>query len=799
MRRFKLHASKKAAAILIPLALALSCCSSAEERAQAYYAAGMKLLSEHDEARASVEFKNAVKYNKNLLPAWKALADIEEKNKNFSGLIGDLRAVVELQPDDNLSKLKLARLLGVAGGVEEAMNLVKSVEAKEPQNAELLGLKAVLFFKLKDYDDAVRAAQATLALKPASVDAIMTLAGERLERGDAKAALAILDSNPAVGEDLAIMLFKLKIVSELRDFPKAEAILKKFIALQPKDMQLREQLIKVYLAERRTEEAEKEARNLVAAYPDEVKSKLLLVQIIYLSKGVASAREELVSQIAGAKDPFPLQIALAKLDYTQGNFADASKLLQSLIDGNDTKENKLLAEAVLAEMRLAKKDVDGAEKLVSDIIQKDSHNIQGLKLRAAIRLQKGKPELAIDDLRQALNDQPNSADLMLDLAGAYDRGGLIELAEKQFANAIAASKYDPQIGLAYIAFLERRGNLARAEEVAVDLSDRWPRNVNILKALGDIRIARQNWVGAQQVADSIRKAGNDDVDADRLLGASLMGLSKFDESINALERGYNAAPSDTRSLATLVRAYIGAQKTDRALAFLQTALKANPSNAEAWVYLGSIQRLKEQPGEAEKSFTMAITKQPKDPAGYQALSQLYLSQNKQDQAAAIIENGLAQQPDSGVLLLISAGLEESKGNYPAAIAKYEHMLQKEPGSLIAANNLASVLVDHSTDKVDLERAASLAAVLKQSPVPQFKDTLGWIDYLRGDFRSAIQLLEPAANALPRQPWVHYHLGMSYLANGEPQKAAEQLNQALSNTTDDALKEKVRAALQKLPT
>ena len=66
-------------------------------------------------------------------------------------------------------------------------------------------------------------------------------------------------------------------------------------------------------------------------------------------------------------------------------------------------------------------------------------------------------------------------------------------------------------------------------------------------------------------------------------------------------------------------------------------------------------------------------------------------------------------------------------------------------------------------------------------------------------RSAVPLLEAAANALPGQALVHYHLGMAYVAAGEAQKAADQLNLAMTKATDDNLKDKIRAALQKLAT
>src|SRR5690348_10193719 len=92
------------------VAVVTSACSSAAERAQSYYENGMKLMAQHDYARAAVEFKNAVKAKKDFVPAWRGLAQIEEQNRNWNALVPPLRTIVELDPKDLESRLKLARL-----------------------------------------------------------------------------------------------------------------------------------------------------------------------------------------------------------------------------------------------------------------------------------------------------------------------------------------------------------------------------------------------------------------------------------------------------------------------------------------------------------------------------------------------------------------------------------------------------------------------------------------------------------------------------------------------------------------
>jgi tetratricopeptide (TPR) repeat protein len=758
----------------------------------------MKFIEQHDNALASIQFRNAVKLKKDLLPAWQQLAEIEELNQNYDDLITILRSVVELAPNDNAAKLRLATLLQRAGSFDEALTLVNAANRADLRNADALALKALILLRQKDTANAIAEARGALEIDPRNSGALIVLASERFNQGEPKAALEILDTDPKFhAKDLGIQLFKLLIFRQTQDWRDFESLLKAVIDDYPEELAFRKELVRLYVSQRRIDDAEKAQRAIVSAHPTDSQAVLELVRFLYASRGPGEAQQELRRQMDGGGEIFPYQMALAEVDFKQGNIKDGVGLLESLVSANSSPEHVLAARVALAEMYLSKKDINAAETLASDILGKDSRNSSGLQLRASIRMERGELEPAINDLRQALNDEPRSIRLMMLLATAYERSGSIELAEKQLADAMRASDFNPRVGLDYVAFLRRRGNAERAESVTTELSGRWPKNVQILSALAEMKLMRQDFVGAQEVAESIRQIGSDQGIGGQILGASLIGRNKYNESIGVLQDAYASSPSAAQPLSALVKAYVNAKQTDKAVAFLQSVLKTSPKNVEAYILLGSLQLASNAPDQALKSYNAAIESQPNNIMGYRALASYYVSQNKFVEAQKAIRGGLIKQPDSPILHLILGGLLEQTGDYEAAISEFQYAVDKDPNSLVASNNLASLLADHRADKASLERAYSLAAVLRKSPVATFKDTLGWVTYQRGDYKAAIPLLEEAVVALPKMALVHFHLGMAYVAVNEPAKASEQLQGALGLTTDGELKEKIQAGLKEI--
>ena len=752
---------------------------SPKDQAQSYYERGVVLAKQHEYAKAAIELRNSLKLQNDKLEAWRALAEIDEATRHWDDLIRTLQSIVSLAPSDIETRIKLAKLLALGGRVYQALELVNAANEGD-QNARIIGLKAAVLYKLNDKRRAVSEAQKALAIEPSNADALVVLATERMASGDPRGALQILGNDASISTtDLGIQLLRLKIFEELGETRQFESLLQQLAQLHPKDGLFRKQLIKFYVGQHRMDDAEKEARVLVQENPTNSEVELDLVRLLYAAKGPEAARKELIARIDAGGEVFPYQIALADFEFSRGNFADAERQIQNLVSHASSNEQILAAQTKLAEMAFKRGKIDAAETFVSEILRKDSRNADALKVRASVRIVRGQLDLAITDLQQALNDQPRSAQLMLLLALAHERSGSMALADKEYADAVRISNFNSNVALNYVHFLLRRGSVDRAEQFLVELSKRSPKNLNVLSALAQVQLGRGDWAGAQAAAESIRNTDSSRDIADQILGAALLGQNKYDESIAVFQSAVNTSPSAIQPMISLVHALVRAQKTDKAMAFLKSTIEANPDNAEAQVLMGSIQLVAGDRDHALESFKTAMERQPTNVVGYQALANFYLSEKKFDNALNVIRSGLQMQPDSIALHFAMADALEQTHEYEAAISEYEYILSKQPGSIIVANNLASLLSNYRTDKASLERAQTLATALKETQIPQFKDTLGWISYRRDDYVNAVSLLEKAVAELPNIALVRYHLAMSYIAIRQNTKASEELKAALS--------------------
>ena len=797
---FFANCKQLATVLAMCLLVTLTACASPEEKAQAHLERGLELLDQGEYAKAGLEFRNAIKFNEKLTSAWVGLSKVDERKPDWAAMNTSLTRALELDPNQFEPQLRMGKLLLIVGNIDKALVHINKANELNKDNSDALAARAAALLRLRDREGSRKDAERALAINTENVDAYAVLATDSLIDNDFKNALLFIDRGLATDEkNLALLLLKLRVFEQQADDPQLEAVLRTLLSFYPEKIAFRRALIAMLTSRNRPEEAEKEMRALAATNPEDPAAGLDLVRFVGRFKGADAVRRELEALIADKPSLVDYKIALAEFDFAQKRPDEAKSSLQTIIAKSEPAEDVRRAQLSLARIHLALKEADQASKLIADVLDGDAKNVDALALRASIRIDANDIDNAVADLREALSQQPQSVPVLRLLGRALERQGSVELAEDRYGQAVTLANYNPAIAIDYVSFLLRRGKSKEAEQVLVEAVGRTPNDRRLLTSLARLRLDQQDWAGAEEVAQALKKLGDNTGVSDQILGAVQLGQQKFDQSIETFRNIYNQSQGTARPMLSLVMAYARAGKTAEAESFLKSVLEANENNAEALVLAGSLKTLEKKPEEAEAAFKLAIERQPTNPVGYRALANHYLVTQRTDQSVATLKTGRDKTSGDTALGLMLASLLESRRDIEAAIAIYEDILVKNPGALIVINNLASLLADYRGDEASLARARDLSHLLKSTESPYFKDTLGWVAYRRGEFQAALGYLKEAAEKLPNLNLVRYHLGMTHKALEQPKEAKTEFGKALELTKeDDPLREKIQSALASLP-
>jgi len=760
-------------------------CSSSEERAENHYKRGLELVEEGEFAKASLEFRNALKLKSDHTDALFAFGEVQESQGEIQSAFRIYNSVAEQAKDHVAVRLKLVYMLLTANQAEQARKFLDEANALAAKDPEVLVANATYELKTSNPEEAEKLALEALKGNAELEDTYIVLASARMVSDDPEGALEYLDGAPESSRgNLGLQILRLSVLDALGDDSKVEAQLAVMVDQFPDNPQLTTAWSQWYLSENRPDDAEKVMRQAVEDRPHDDEAQGRLVSFLLSQKGREAARRELESLIEFRKnaggDPFPFQAALAQLSFASDDGREAIQYMQSVLNEASDAEKQNQARLMLAAMLLETSNVDQAETYVSEILNTDAKNVEALRLNATIKLSKNNSAGAADDILLALNEAPQDARLRVMLANAHERNGSSVLAEEEYAKAFALDNQSAETGLPMVRYLLSHGRAEQAERVLETIRAKDPLNHEVLALIAQQKLAKRDFAGAQEIADIIRNSDdqNETRLADRITAAALGAQDKHDESLDFLKKSIATATEEDRQLLPdLIGAYIRSGQEELALEKLQSVLSQNPQDVQALVLLGRLYMSTREIEKAEQTFKSAA-KDETSAFGDTALAQFYFSTRQAENAEKTIRAGLAKDENSAALKFMLTTVLQQTERFDEAIAVYEEMFRENPGSTVVANDLASLLSERRGDEASLDRALEIAQRFRTSEVPQYQDTLGWIYYLRGEYSSALSLLRSSAEGLPNMGLAQYHYGMTLAALNQRDQAIAALERAL---------------------
>lgn len=788
------------------LCLALAACESAEDKAQGHYDRAIELIAQDDSKRAIVELRNALQELPTFIDARMLLANLSSADGDTAGAFRNYLRVAEQNPDNLEALIALSQIAFLEQSWDAFVQHSAAAVALAPENPQVVLIDVAGRYRTAAMDQdftgrsaILTEAEALEADHPDDQVLRQVLIDGYLARKDYDSAIAQIEKSIAdTPNDPVPYGLKLQVLGQTNDNMAIEAMLRQMVETFPDEITFHGNLVRFLIAQGKIDEAEAYLHDRVAQATDDKSSWLVtLVRFQMQQRSDEVALAELNTFIVENPDETGLRALRASLNFDSGQRDEGIAELQAILEeaGDSASKDIQEIQVTLARMLSLNGNEVGARRLVEEIITVDPNSGPALKMQAAWLIQEDDTDGAINALRTTLAESPQDIEAMSIMAAAYERAGNTDLMMNFLSLAVEASNNAPDRALAYAAALRDAGNLPQAESTLIASLRIQPNDVGILSSLGQIYLEQNDVPLARKVADTLNRLETPEArGAYAQLNLILLEReSGTGDAMAYLESLAAQNDEDTNIKVALIRAKMQTGATEEALELVDELIAQYPDDP-AFPYVRSVILLVTDDREGAKAVLEKITQDhPNGTRAWIQLARIATLEGDTDRIGEILDRGLAVNPQDIPLLWAKASYLQTQNDIDGAIEIYEEVYARDTQSVIIANNLASMLATFRDDEESLRRAGVIARRLKDTDVPAFQDTYGWIQHRNGNPQEALNYLEPAAEVLSGDASVQYHLGAVYEALGERDKALEQMRKAAD--TLDGSTEALRATIQ----
>jgi tetratricopeptide (TPR) repeat protein len=534
-----------------------------------------------------------------------------------------------------------------------------------------------------------------------------------------------------------------------------------------------------YARQTRKRDLRREAlRELVAADSSRVSDWDELARLSALLDGPPAAEQVYQELLAAQPDLVGAHIAYATFLSRQQRTLDAiAHVDRAISDGLDEAE---LWELMLR-LEISERRMKDARATLAEMEDRHEDDPITTRSRARLALAENRNDDALQAL-QTLSGERESAEAERLRALAHMNLGNYAAAISAVQRALALAPRDALTSL-------------RVKAAIHDKAGEWPESLRILNRMasrGDLEpgeeLMRVRALYGTEQADAGREA------LEKLLGgqrtfpdaaveyAKREGAAHPDRARAHLAKAFAQAPGNYEVLEALTLSEIRAGQAQPALTRLDKLVQSQLASPRVLLLRAEVLAAAGQLDRAEADALRAFEAAPQLPRAIDLLYAIYLAQDKVAEALRSFE-----EADSvGVLhegaRILLGRLYVVQGMNDKAKETYEKVLAKDPNAALAKNDLAFLLASSGGD---LARATTLAEEAQKAlpDHPTVADTVGFV-YLQANrqnaalqqFRLALDLARSQSG--PESPIVHYHLGLSLMAGGRKQEAAEAFERAL---------------------
>lgn len=776
------------------LATTLIACGGAEDRKISYLEKSKVYLADKNYKKAKIELKNVLQIDPKFAEAYFLMGKLNEGKKDLGKSLANYKKAIELNPSYTLAKVKLAKIYVIAGTkdfIEKAKVLLEEVKHESPNNSEADLIAATIRYKVGDKQQAISDLEAVVSKDPKLTKGIGLLSTIYIASGDDDKALNLLVKGVTDNtKNIPLRIRLAKLLAKNKKLIEAEKYLKQAIILDPERYSLQVALSSFYATSNQLKKAEKTLRNAIKLDDEDARRYLVLIQLLSSRVSLKIGEEELLKFIKLKPELYELQFALANF-YEKTNSRDKAKqVIKRIISDKSFDVEGLRARNYLARLLLEEGNELAAQKYVDEVIAEYPNNNEALLLVSKLALKNLDAITAINGLRTVVKNEPKNAEASLLLAQAHELNKEGVLAENELKRAIEANPINVQTHINLALYLGNKGRIEKALKVVDKALAYFKDNFELMEI--KLKIVASQGKESEVVAllNLMDHSNESKAEVNTIKGQYYLGKGDVNQALEQFELAYQKSQDKFKPLQMIVKTYVSNRQADKAIQRLQKNLDINPNEAISNLLLGQVFITQKNLLKAREKFVLASSSAKSWYLPYSSLAATYVAEKNLDKALSIYKGALGKLKNKVPAQIQIASILEKKKDFLAAIDVYKNILSTYPANMLAANNYASLLLDHGKQS-DIPKALELTKKFENLQQVALLDTLGWAYAKTGETDKAINILKPIVEKSPEIAIFRYHLGYALYKSGD--KAAAKSHLQIASSSKQEFPGKVKAA------